>query len=86
MRRLLLATLLGVLALSLMAGLLVDPRWFALIALAPATWVLAIVVSWMHVRSQSKMEAWERATLQAQERNRLEALDVLRDRRAMRGD
>jgi hypothetical protein len=34
-RRLLVATLLGVLVLSLMAGLLVDPRWFAVVALAP---------------------------------------------------
>ena len=85
-RRLLVATLLGVLVLSLMAGLLVDLRWFAVIALAPVTWVMAIVAGWNGVRSQSKVEAWERAKVEAQERERLEALGALRDRRTMNGD
>lgn len=85
-RRLLVATLLGVLVWSVAAGLLVDPRWFGVIALAPVTWIFVIAASWTGVRSQSKIEAWERAKAEAQERDRLEALDALRDRRVMKRD
>lgn len=60
-RRLLLATLLGFVVLSPWGGLTVDPSLFAGVLLVPAAWVLVIVASWMHVRSRSRIEAWERA-------------------------
>ena len=64
-RRLLLTTLLGIVFWSVVLGLFVDSRLFVGVAVAPLAWAFVIVASWGHVRSRSKVEAWERARFEA---------------------
>jgi hypothetical protein len=64
-RRLLLTTLLGIAFLSVVLGVFVDSRVFVGVAVAPLSWALGIVASWGHVRSRSKLEAWEPARFEA---------------------
>jgi hypothetical protein len=65
------------LALGLLVGALVDWR---LVLIVPISWLAFTATGFSHYRARAN--DWERVNAEAQKRDKLSALDILRDRRA----